>query len=145
MGGVSEGTVDYTDSAMVFEGYVSTDNNGGFTSVRSPSSTEDLREFDRVVIRLRSEGQPFTMVLANNPYWFQGQFRLDIETEGEDWQIVEVPLGDFEMYSFATGYPEPTGEMMRKPDRKEILHMEFMSKLFEDGPFRLEVDYLAFD
>ena len=73
---------------------------------------------------------------------------LEAEVTFEDkrgWQIVEVPLGDFEMYSFATGYPEPTGEMMRKPDRKEILHMEFMSKLFEDGPFRLEVDYLAFD
>ena len=135
----------YTESEMVFEGVVSTDSNGGFTSVRSPDQQLDLRPNKRVLIRMRSEGQPFTMVLAHNPYWYQDQFRYDIDLETDEWTEVEIALNDFELHSLATGYPTPTGEMMRKSDRSEILHVEFISKLFEDGPFRLEVDYVIFD
>lgn len=145
MGGVSDGEVFYTESEMVFEGVVSTDSNGGFTSVRSPDQQLDLRPNKRVLIRMRSEGQPFTMVLANNPYWYQDQFRYDIELESDEWTEVEIALNDFELHSLATGYPTPTGDMMRRGDRAEILHVEFISKLFEEGPFRLEVDYVIFD
>ena len=35
--------------------------------------------------------------------------------------------------------------MMTAETSTEILHMEFMSKLFEDGAFRFEVDFVAFD
>ena len=145
MGGVSQGVVEYTNNSMVFEGEVSTANNGGFTSVRSVSGSTDLRDFDRVVIRLKSEGQPFTMVLADSPYWWEGQFRHDIEVSGSGWNDIEIDLGNFEFFEFMTGYPEPTGEMMQRKDKKEILHMEFMSELFKDGPFRLEVDSISFE
>lgn len=145
MGGVSDGEVTYTDTELIFEGVVSTDSNGGFTSVRSPDVDLDLRPNKTVRIRMRSEGQPFTMILAHNPYWYQDQFRYDIELETEEWTEVEIPLKAFELHSLATGYPTPTGEMMTRSDRAEILHVEFISKLFEDGPFRLEVDYVVFD
>ena len=76
---------------------------------------------------------------------YQDQFRYDIELGTDEWTEVEIPLKDFELHSLATGYPTPTGEMMTRSDRAEILHVEFISKLFEDGPFRLEVDYVVFD
>ena len=58
---------------------------------------------------------------------------------------VIIPLENFEFHDFSTGYPEPTGEMMKPRARKDILNFEFMSKLFEDGDFSLEVDYLVFE
>ncbi len=145
MGGVSNGEVDYTDNELIFDGVVSTDSNGGFTSVQSPDETLNLRNYDRVVIRMKNVGQPFSMVLANNPYWFQDQFRADIEVPDEEWNIVEIELADFEEVTLTSGYPTPTGATMKRRDRKEILGLEFMSELFEDGPFRLEVDFVAFD
>ena len=145
MGGVSQGEVAYTETGFVFEGPVSTDSNGGFTSVRSPDGDIDLSRFDRAVLHLRSEGQPFSLVLASNPYWYQGQFRYDLQTEDSGWQVVEVPLDAFEFHAFQGGYPTPTGEMMAPEDRERLYYLELMSKLFEDGDFRLEVDYLAFD
>ena len=34
---------------------------------------------------------------------------------------------------------------MSPEDTEEIVHMELMSRQFEDGEFLLEVDYIAFD
>lgn len=145
MGGVSSGTLTYEENSLLFEGVVSTDSNGGFTSVRSPNQTTDLSQYSKAIIRLRSEGQPFSMILAHNPYWFQDQFKVDITVDTTDWTIVEIPLSDFEVFSSQNGYPYGTGEMMTAETSTEILHMEFMSKLFEDGAFRFEVDFVAFD
>lgn len=145
MGGVSSGVLSYEESSLLFEGVVSTDSNGGFTSVRGPNETTDLSQYTKAIIRLRSEGQPFSMILAHNPYWFQDQFKVDINVDTTDWTVVEIPLSDFEVYSSQNGYPYGTGEMMTAETSTEILHMEFMSKLFEDGAFRFEVDFVAFD
>ena len=145
MGGVSTGVLSYEESSLLFEGVVSTDSNGGFTSVRGPNETTDLSQYTKAIIRLRSEGQPFSMILAHNPYWFQDQFKVDINVDTTDWTVVEIPLSDFEVYSSQNGYPYGTGEMMTAETSTEILHMEFMSKLFEDGAFRFEVDFVAFD
>ena len=145
MGGVSQGEVTYTQDFLSFEGVVSTDSNGGFTSVRSPSEERNLEDFDRVLVRMRSEGQPFSLNLADSLFWFEGQFRFDIETTGTDWEIVEIPFEEFEYYAFNGGYPTGTGEMMGAGDRETIFHIEMMSELFQDGSFLLEIDWLAFD
>lgn len=145
MGGVSEGIVDYSSEALIFEGAISTANNGGFASVRSPSASMDLRDFERVVMRIKNEGQPFTFVLADSNQWWDGQFRYDIELEDAGWNEIAIDLRDFEFYDFSTGYPIATGETMKKRDRKNILFVEFMSALFEEGDFLLEVDHITFE
>ena len=145
MGGVSSGQLVYEDETLLFEGTVSTDNNGGFTSVRGPNETIDISMYERVLIRMKSEGQPFSMILANNPYWFQDQFKYDIEVPNSDWNVIEIPLNEFQVFRTQNGYPTATGIMMTPEDGRRILHLELMSKLFEDGEFRLEVDYIAFD
>ena len=145
MGGVSSGQLVYEDETLLFEGTVSTDSNGGFTSVRGPNETIDISMYERVLIRMKSEGQPFSMILANNPYWFQDQFKYDIEVPNSDWNVIEIPLNEFQVFRTQNGYPTATGIMMTPEDGQRILHLELMSKLFEDGEFRLEVDYIAFD
>jgi len=145
MGGVSTGELTYIEDALVFEGVVSTDSNGGFTSVRSESGEDDLSEYDRVVIHLRSEGQPFTIGLSHRPFFTQGQYRHDLAAGTGEWQVIEIPMSEFELVNFNGGTPSPTGEPMEPEDREEIFYMELMSELFVDGDFRLEVDLIAFD
>ncbi|MFT4623791.1 MAG: hypothetical protein ACI8PZ_002447 [Myxococcota bacterium] len=144
MGGVSVGDVVYTDSTLVFEGVVSTANNGGFASVRSASGEWDLSDFDTVLVRMRSQGQPFDLVMDDNMGWWDGEFRYALDTTDGEWVDLEIPLKDFGFHDFSTGYPEPTGERMRRPDRKNVATIQFMSALFEDGDFLLEVDHVAF-
>jgi len=145
MGGVSSGSVTFDENSMVFEGAVSTDNNGGFASVRSPQDETDLSMYSRVLIRMKTEGQPFSMVIADNPLWYADQFKYDIVAPDEEWNTIEILFEDFEEYTIMTGYPEPTGAIMTSEDAEAIIHIELMSKQFEDGAFRLEVDYIAFD
>ena len=57
MGGESIGVVDYLDTVAVFEGTVSTDNNGGFVSLRSPVADYDLSPFTEVEISYKATGQ----------------------------------------------------------------------------------------
>ena len=101
--------------------------------------------YSRVLIRMKSEGQPFSMVIADSPLWYANQFKYDITTPDEGWNTIEIPFEDFEEYTLMTGYPEPTGVVMTADDAEEVIHIELMSKQFEDGDFRLEVDYIAFD
>ncbi|MFT5682267.1 MAG: NADH dehydrogenase [ubiquinone] 1 alpha subcomplex assembly factor 1 [Myxococcota bacterium] len=145
MGGVSSGTLTFDDDTMVFEGEVSTESNGGFASVRSPQDSIDLSMYRRVLIRMKSKGQPFSIILADSPLWFDNQYKYDIVVPDDDWNTIEILFEDFQEYQLSTGYPEPTGISMAPEDTEEIVHMELMSRQFEDGEYRLEVDYIAFD
>ena len=140
-----QGEVIYESDSMVFQGYVSTDSNGGFASVRSPDDVLDLSGYDDLYIRMKSEGQPFSLVLSHTDVWYEGSYRYDITGASDEWQTFVFPLENFQLYEFNGGYPTATGEWMQPADRSEIFHLELMSKLFEDGDFRLEVDYIAFD
>jgi NADH dehydrogenase [ubiquinone] 1 alpha subcomplex assembly factor 1 len=145
MGGVSNGTLSFEDETMVFEGNVSTESNGGFASIRSPQDEMDLSMYQRVLIRIKSDGLPFSMVLADSPFWFDDQYKYDIVVPDNEWNIIEIPFEAFEVYELFSGYPESTGETMDSEDAEELLHMELMSEQFVDGEFKLEVDYIAFD
>ena len=63
MGGLSTGKLKTTANSIVLEGKVSLDNNGGFTSVRTPYQEYDLSEYNTVAIRYRSMGQDFAFTL----------------------------------------------------------------------------------
>jgi hypothetical protein len=145
MGGVSSSTLSYTDASMLFEGEVSTDNNGGFSQVRSRSRTMDLTMYDRLVIRLRSEGQPFSFVITDAPFFFQPTFKADLEVPDDGWHVLEIPFDDFEEHAFIDGKPTPTGVFIGRRNLRNVDHFELISELFENGPFRLEVDWVAFD
>jgi len=54
MGGRSRCTVKYSKSSLTWEGRVSLENNGGFSSVRSPWAERDLSAYDAVTLRCRT-------------------------------------------------------------------------------------------
>ncbi|MGC6492306.1 MAG: CIA30 family protein [Myxococcota bacterium] len=145
MGGVSQASVTYTDETLMFEGAVSTDSNGGFTSVRSEADQTDLREYSRLLIHMRNTGQPFSFVIADKPLFFQSQFKADLDVPDDGWHTLEIPFSEFKEYAFEGGYPTETGETIAPSNLKEVHHFEIISKLFEDGPFEIEVDWIAFD
>ena len=62
MGGVSEGSVQWKDEGFRWHGHTRLENNGGFSSIRSPWKSFDLTEFDTVRIRCKGTGGPFRIV-----------------------------------------------------------------------------------
>jgi monofunctional biosynthetic peptidoglycan transglycosylase len=59
MGGVSSGGISAVDGYATFRGTVSFDNNGGFSSVRSPTVVLDLSMFEGLVLRVRGDGKRY--------------------------------------------------------------------------------------
>ena len=144
MGGVSVGEVSLTENSLVFEGEVSTDNNGGFVSLRSPTDEYDFSEFTEVVVSYRAEGHDFNMVLANHQAWYRPKFEHKVISLSSDWATTTVSLSDFKQYAM-TGYGDAeTGVELSEQHLSSVIRMEFINSEFQSGDFRLEIDYIEF-
>lgn len=144
MGGVSVGDAFFTDSTVVFEGAVSTQNNGGFVSFRSPNNEYDLSQFSQVEISYKSEGHAFSMVLADELMWYMPQFRHEATSPSDDWTTTTFSLYDFRQY-ITSGYGQSeTAVEVSAELLSNIVRIELINSEFEDGDFRLEIDYIEF-
>mgnify|MGYP000592651205 CR=1 FL=1 len=97
MGGESVGTVEYTAGSALFKGRVSTDNNGGFVSLRSPVASYDLSDFTEVEISYKAQGHNFKMVLADSVAWWKPTFEAVIAPETDEWTTTTISLYDFSL------------------------------------------------
>jgi NADH dehydrogenase [ubiquinone] 1 alpha subcomplex assembly factor 1 len=66
MGGVSSSTIKLENGVLVFEGQVRLENNGGFASVRSNSSEQNLSDFSGIVLKLRGDGKMYALNLRTS-------------------------------------------------------------------------------
>ena len=93
MGGRSLGSFKLSEAgAAVFEGNISLENNGGFSSVRYRFDEIKLKKHTRIVIKLKGDGKKYQFRLKNkaeNYYSYISSF----STTG-DWQEIEIPLKD---------------------------------------------------
>ena len=93
MGGVSEGWLEWRESGLHWEGHTRLENNGGFSSIRSPWGRWDLREASEIRITCRGTGGPFKLVLNTSQLWYMPAVQAVFDVP-EDWGAVAVPVGD---------------------------------------------------
>ena len=91
MGGASAGKMS-TDAAGhgLFEGHVSLDNNGGFTSIRYDAGKIKLQGYNKFVIVLKGDGKAyqFRVKTNSNDYY---SYVYSYETTGNR-QTIEIPF-----------------------------------------------------
>ena len=144
MGGVSEADTYFTDSTVVFEGEVSTANNGGFVSLRSPTGEYDLSQFSTVEIAYKADGHDFSMILADGLMWYLPEFRHEVISTSDEWTVTSTSLYEFKQYSM-TGYGDgETGVEMSSQYLSDVIRLELRNSVFASGDFRLEIDYIEF-
>ena len=144
MGGVSVGVMEVMEDSVLFEGAVSTDNNGGFVSLRSPNGNYDLSPYTHVLISYRGEGHDFKMVLPDRPAWYMPKFESEVILESEEWTTSRVSLYDFKQYAMTNYGDVETGEPMTPEQLADVIRIELMNTSFESGDFWLEIDYIEF-
>ena len=144
MGGISIGDTYYTDTTMVFEGEVSTDNSGGFVSFRSPTGEYDLSEYTQVEISYKSEGHNFTMIIADELMWYSPEFRLEVIPTSTDWTTSTTSLYDFKQFAMTSSGESETGVDMSSEFLSDVIRLELRNSDFANGEFRLEIDYIEF-
>ena len=144
MGGVSTSSMQSTEKTILFTGEVSTDNNGGFVSLRSPNGEYELEDYTQVEVSYKSSGQDFMMILADHAAWYMPEFRHEVLPTSEEWTTVTIPLSDFTQYKMTNFGEIETDEELTSDALSEVIRIELRNSEFTDGDFQLEIDYIEF-
>lgn len=94
MGGVSKGKFDITEEGCGhFHGYVTTESNGGFSSIQRRMNKMDIGNAETVKIRVKGDGKTYKFrIKADRGTYYSYQQSFD--TTGE-WQTISLPLDGF--------------------------------------------------
>lgn len=115
MGGRSNGEFSVNkDGHGEFSGYVSLENNGGFSSVRYNFNTVDSSEFSSFQIRLKGDGNNYQFRVKDN-YYQRYSYIYEFKTTGE-WQTLEIPFNKMKpsFRGYELDLPNFSGEQMEQ-------------------------------
>ncbi|MGB3545280.1 CIA30 family protein [Rubrivirga sp.] len=135
MGGRSQGVLEVDGGTLGFTGELVT-RGGGFTSVRVEKQA-DLSAFDGVEIRVRGGGRTFEVEVNDRTRNRRREVsRRAAFPTTDEWRTIRVPFSDLEPTAF--------GEPVRVDplDRSDVRSFGFFIVDGQDGPFRLEVDWM---
>lgn len=141
MGGRSSSTMRTgEDGSAVFEGMLSLENNGGFASVRTEVPESAMAGADRLVLRVRGDGNRYQLRLRPGRRFDGVAFAASFETIADEWVTVELPIESFRP-TFRGYVPRGVGPL----DPAEIRQLGLMLTDKQVGEFRLELDWIAID
>jgi len=107
MGGKSLGSFKLSpDGFGVFEGHISLENNGGFSSVRYQFKKLKVKEGSKIIVTLKGDGKKYQLRIkdnSENSYSYINSF----STSGE-WQEIEISLKDM--------FPSFRGRKLNQPN-----------------------------
>ena len=94
MGGMSQGSFSVnSDGLGLFEGYVTTENNGGFSSLRYSFEAINTNGFEFIVLNLKGDGKSYQFRLKSD-YNQRHSYIYTFKTTGSKEEIV-IPLSMF--------------------------------------------------
>lgn len=107
MGGRSQGGFAVNSEGFgVFEGYVTTENNGGFSSLRYNFDGIKTSGFEAVVLKLKGDGKSYQFRLKGSDRQ-RHSYIYTFTTTGVEQEII-IPLKDF--------YPSFRGSILNMPN-----------------------------
>jgi len=133
MGGRSDGGLYLNEGGhAVFEGKVSLENNGGFSSIRHRFEQKQVAAYSKIVIRLKGDGKRYQFRVKPSIYDRHAYISY-FETTG-DWQTIELSLAEM--------YPTFRGRKLDMPNFSSQLMEEiaFLIANKKNETFRLELD-----
>ncbi|OAB25304.1 Complex I intermediate-associated protein 30 (CIA30) [Flavobacterium fryxellicola] len=138
MGGRSISTFKLNEDGFgVFEGSVSLDNNGGFSSVRYRFQKAELKQFTSIVVKLRGDGKEYQLRIKSNYSDFYS-YIMPFSTSGE-WQEIKIPLKDM--------YPSWRGRRLKQSNFSEdfIEEITFLIGNKKNENFKLLIDKIELE
>jgi len=140
MGGRSQATAEKLDQYIVFSGILSLENNGGFSSYRSPWQEMDLSKKEGIEIRVLGDGRTYGFSLDSERLWYMPNHKTLFTTKAGEWMTIRMPLEAFDLIRI--------GEVIRtgspKEEFSEIIRMGFILSDKKPGAFSLAIDYIDF-
>ena len=138
MGGLSKGKLVINDEGhALYSGFVTTDNNGGFSSVRHNFDSKDVSNYNYVVLKVKGDGKPYQFRIKENISQ-RFSFIQTFETTGE-WELIKIPFKDF--------YPSFRGYKLNRPNFKgeSIEEIAFLIGNNKKEDFKLIIDSIQLE
>jgi len=135
MGGVSQSSIYINqENSMVFNGYLSLDNNGGFASCRMGFNGSNLEKIQSFIIKVKGDGNIYKFRLRMNGSY--ANYSADFETKKDEWIDVIIPIVNFKPYYF--------GRSTRAPKLKlqKVNSIGILISDKQEGKFALEIEYI---
>ncbi len=150
MGGVSESGIRLMAGYAVFSGNVSTDNSGGFASVRTRNfdPSLNLSNYHGIELRVKGDGQRYKLFVRTEAKWDGVGYAYSFDTQADRWVTIQIPFQDlvpiFRAKTVANAPPI---------DLSQICSLQLMLSKFEydsdlnprftPGLFSLQVESIA--
>ena len=148
MGGVSQSGIRFIDNKAIFSGNVSTENNGGFASVRTRNIEPplDLSDYEGIELKVTGDGKRYKFIARSEDKWDGVGYSYSFDTIYDYPTTIQIPFKDLIPVFRAKTVAEA------RLNTKKIYSMQLMlSKFeydgelnpkFEAGSFKLKVDYI---
>ena len=135
MGGKSSGSFKLSnDGHGLFEGSISLENNGGFSSVRYRFERKLIKESTKIILKLRGDGKQYQFRIKSNAGDYYS-YISPFSTTGE-WQEIEILLKDM--------YPSFRGRRLDQPNLSSeyIEEITFLIGNKSQEQFKLLIDQI---
>jgi len=133
MGGKSSGYFELSSEGYgVFKGSISLDNNGGFSSVRYKFDRKSIKEFTKIVLKIKGDTKKYQFRIKSNSADYYS-YITSFTTNG-NWQEIQVPLKSM--------IPSFRGRKLEKPNfsADSIEEIAFLIGNKNEEKFQLLID-----
>lgn len=131
MGGVSQSNISLADGKAIFSGIVSTNNNGGFASVRTRNfdTPLDLSAYEGIELKITGDGKRYKFITRCEGKWDGIGYSYSFDTVYNFPTTIRVPFKELIPVFRAKTVTEAT-----RIDASQIYSMQLMLSKFEyDG------------
>ena len=147
MGGVSQSNIRLADGKAIFSGIVSTDNNGGFASVRTRNLEPplDLSDYEGIELRVIGDGKRYKFITRCEGKWDGVGYSYSFDTVHDFATTIRVPFKDLIPVFRAKTVTEASKFDSSKVYSLQLMLSKFeydggLNPKFETGSFKLEVE-----
>ena len=134
MGGRSKGGFAFIKNKLVFSGSTNT-NGGGFSSIRTIPI--DFYFKDKTGLHIRYKGDGRTYKLGVRMEGNSVSYRTNFDS-GNGWQEARIPFDNMDV----SWRGRPLSKAEHPLQKSKIRSIEFMIYDKQDGPFKLQVDWI---
>ena len=121
-----------SDGFGVFEGNISLENNGGFSSVRYQLEKTEVTKYTKIKIRLKGDGKDYQFRVKNNSRNYYSYITTFSTTN--EWQNIEISLKDM--------YPSFRARQLNAPNFSHdfLEELVFLIGNKKDENFKMLID-----
>jgi monofunctional biosynthetic peptidoglycan transglycosylase len=134
MGGRSRAQIDIAKEHLVFNGYLSLENNGGFASIRRVYNNREWQASNPLQIKVVGDGRSYQFRLRTNSRMDGVAYVSSFQTKANEAQVFTFELSDFTPQfrgRYVRGAPELSFD--------DITQLGFMLAEKAPGEFTLQV------